>query len=698
MYAAAAAEPDWDQILVLVHSPTYGGSGGAIGVISTNGAAVQVAQHEFGHSFMRLADEYDSPYPGYPACSDLGGTPCEPNVTNQTSRPLIKWTRWIDAAQPVPSFGPAPGVYDAGLWEGARYLSTGMYRQGYACIMRYLGAPFCDVDGETYPLRLYGGGWGVPGAGIDNIEPGSESPAPGAVSAPYPGGSYSATVLGPQGGPDVTAEWYVDSNLTDAQSLATGATASHTLVTTAGLHTLELRVTDNSPIIHPTMRAGVASSRTWNVTVGPNPCGNSMLDPGETCDDANATGGDGCSATCDVETCYQCTGMPSVCSPDNGAPCSNGDPCVVGETCSGTVCGGGTTIVTCTAGDGCCPVGCTIGSDIDCVPPTPTPTPTPTRTPTLTPTPTVTATPELCNDITIIPAAGGTFTGATSGASLMAGSCGSGTSFSPEAVYEWTPAQTGLAEITTCGGTTNFDTVLYVQSTCGGSQIACNDDSCGLASRIVLSVTAGQTYTIVVDGYNGGSGNYTLSVTEPSDATPISGKKLLIKDKTDQTKRKIAFLSKDFAIDTTTGTGIDPVADGATFQIYNAAGSGESACFILPAGSWTAKGSPPNPVYKYKDSLFTNGPCKVATVKDGKLLKVVCQAKLQPIAYSLDEMTQGAVAVRFKTGTTTYCASFGGIVKTDSGTDPPVAGGKGQFKAKDAPPPVVCPPAPSACP
>ena len=76
VFAAAAAQPDWDEILVLANSPTYGGSGGEIGVISTNSSAVAVAQHEFGHTFMQLADEYDSPYPGFPACSDvMGGFP-----------------------------------------------------------------------------------------------------------------------------------------------------------------------------------------------------------------------------------------------------------------------------------------------------------------------------------------------------------------------------------------------------------------------------------------------------------------------------------------------------------------------------------------------------------------------------------------------------------------------------------------------
>ena len=76
----------------------------------------------------------------------------------------------------------------------------------------------------------------------------------------------------------------------------------------------------------------------------------------------------------------------------------------------------------------------------------------------------------------------------------------------------------------TCGAT-SFDTALYVRSgSCQGTQVACNDDTAGCgtsepndhhASRATLAVTAGQTYFIVVDGYNGASGNYTLTITPP---------------------------------------------------------------------------------------------------------------------------------------------------------------------------------------
>src|SRR5437667_6488116 len=138
--------------------------------------------------------------------------------------------------------------------------------------------------------------------------------------------------------------------------------------------------------------------------------------------------------------------------------------------------------------------------------------------------PTSTALAGACSSPTVIPAAGGTFSGTTSGTSSQAGSCGSSGS-SPERVFRWTPTVSGTATIQTCGAATNFDTILYMRSgVCsGGAEVVsgCNDDACanssGLsrASRITPTVTAGQTYFIVVDGYGGSHGTFSLTVTPP---------------------------------------------------------------------------------------------------------------------------------------------------------------------------------------
>ncbi len=128
-----------------------------------------------------------------------------------------------------------------------------------------------------------------------------------------------------------------------------------------------------------------------------------------------------------------------------------------------------------------------------------------------------------CDDVIAIPAAGGTFSGSTTGLhlgtnTLSASSCGGGAS-GAEQVYQWTPTASGTAIIETCGAGTTYDTVVHVrEAVCddASAQIACSDDACGFASRTTPSVVAGQTYFIVVDGFGGGEGDFTLKVTPPA--------------------------------------------------------------------------------------------------------------------------------------------------------------------------------------
>jgi len=268
VFAAAAAAPDWDEILVLVNDPTYGGSGGSVATISTHPLAVDVAQHEYGHSFTDLADEYTTPFPGFPPCSDVGGggAACESNVTDETTRAAIKWERWIDGGMMVPSSGAPPTSTDAGLWQGARYLSSGIYRQGFDCMMRSLDRPFCDVASEAYALRLYQGGWGDPAGGIDAIEPGSESPAPGLVVIPG-ARTFSATVLGPSDGTLLDVKWYLDETLVSSSSAQNGDVVSYPFDEPDGAYALEVDVVDTSTIIHPGVRPTLLHARNWSVIV-----------------------------------------------------------------------------------------------------------------------------------------------------------------------------------------------------------------------------------------------------------------------------------------------------------------------------------------------------------------------------------------------------------------------------------------------
>src|SRR5690349_8623535 len=46
----------------------------------------------------------------------------------------------------------------------------------------------------------------------------------------------------------------------------------------------------------------------------PTACGDGLIAGAETCDDGNATSGDGCDADCHIETGYSCDGIPSACT------------------------------------------------------------------------------------------------------------------------------------------------------------------------------------------------------------------------------------------------------------------------------------------------------------------------------------------------------------------------------------------------
>ena len=77
--------------------------------------------------------------------------------------------------------------------------------------------------------------------------------------------------------------------------------------------------------------------------------------------------------------------------------------------------------------------------------------------------------------------------------------------------YCYTAGCDGTATASTCGS--GFDTALSAWDACGGSQLACNDDACGLQSTIAWSVSAGVTYFIRVSGFNNASGIFTLEVS-----------------------------------------------------------------------------------------------------------------------------------------------------------------------------------------
>jgi len=140
------------QVVCIVNSTKYGGSGGSIATCSVHGQANEIAIHEMGHSAFGLGDEYGGNGAGTPA-----GEPAKPNVTRDTNRNTNKWRMLIAAATPMPSrcdatcasstcvppaLPPPPGA--VGTYEGGIYSDCNTYRPLPSCYMRdYL--PFCPV-------------------------------------------------------------------------------------------------------------------------------------------------------------------------------------------------------------------------------------------------------------------------------------------------------------------------------------------------------------------------------------------------------------------------------------------------------------------------------------------------------------------------------------------------------------------------
>jgi hypothetical protein len=134
-----------DHVIVLANTDKYGGSGfynSYTLFTSDNKRSEEIFTHEFGHGFAGLADEYiaESYFDVY---YTRGVEPLEPNITAYLDPAYVKWAHLLTPGVPVPT--PAKEENDGlvGLFEGAGYTKTGMYRSCLHCVMGAGGLPFC---------------------------------------------------------------------------------------------------------------------------------------------------------------------------------------------------------------------------------------------------------------------------------------------------------------------------------------------------------------------------------------------------------------------------------------------------------------------------------------------------------------------------------------------------------------------------
>ena len=240
--AQANSAPGRDAVLALANSGTYGGAGyNDLGTVAGhNGAAIEIALHEFGHSFASLADEYD--YGGPASYPDP--EPNEQNVSTydefEQAALYKKWFRWLDLPH-VASF------------EGADYSRFGIYRPTFNSKMRSLGQPYEEVNTERIVRNFY-----------RFVSP---------LDAATPAGAYplDASFFVVPMHPVTHAldiQWLIDG------VRIPGATGESFDAASLGLHvgsyTLSVEVVDNTPLVrNPAMRRlYMSAGRSWFLTDG----------------------------------------------------------------------------------------------------------------------------------------------------------------------------------------------------------------------------------------------------------------------------------------------------------------------------------------------------------------------------------------------------------------------------------------------
>ena len=129
----ASNVPSYDQAVVLVNTPYYGGAGGTFATFSMHSNAPGLMIHEVGHSFAFLADEY------WAGTQYITTNMQRPNFSNNNNPSSVKWSNW----------------------SGSNGISTyshtypGYYKPHQNCKMQYLAGNFCSVCIEAHIDKIY---------------------------------------------------------------------------------------------------------------------------------------------------------------------------------------------------------------------------------------------------------------------------------------------------------------------------------------------------------------------------------------------------------------------------------------------------------------------------------------------------------------------------------------------------------------
>ena len=222
--------PGYDQVMVVVNSPHYGGSGGWLATSSTATSAAEIAIHELGHSFAGLADEY---WAGDVYAAE------KPNMTATSDPNAVKWKDWV-------------GTNSVGVFpHGASGNQANWHRPHQNCKMRYLGVDYCSVCSEAIIDKIY------------SLVTPIEASLPLNSNVIYNGSplDFGLTLVYPSPN-TLTIEWELNGTVIGSSEQLTISESQLTLSN----NTLVARVTDNTTMSKSYAPAnGYVFTKSWNI-------------------------------------------------------------------------------------------------------------------------------------------------------------------------------------------------------------------------------------------------------------------------------------------------------------------------------------------------------------------------------------------------------------------------------------------------
>lgn len=237
---------EFDQLLLLVNDPKYGGSGGSTAMATTHPLSADIAIHEIGHTLFNLGDEYpSSSSPSYRA-----------NISTTAVRSELKWAAWVLPETPLPT---PPGPMFSDRVGAFQYTPSGYYRPvDTNCKMNNLSSDFCPVCTESGVLSIYDY--------VQLIE--QASPASSVTLSRSSNNEQTFFVDGPAPSPNTLRYvWYYDGFVVGTSNVGQATLPNFFL--NEGAHWLGVIAYDQTELVRKDDEGRLSDSHIWYLNITP---------------------------------------------------------------------------------------------------------------------------------------------------------------------------------------------------------------------------------------------------------------------------------------------------------------------------------------------------------------------------------------------------------------------------------------------